>query len=732
MNGVKINLEHGPLADPQSKRLPMSPLKLMVVTVALLVLVAGCTANKMHRPVSVQDNPDYTLAFIEFDDQGEMWDTSQLSRALEVIGQANANEAGSVVVTFIHGWQHNASEKDELKESGNVYGFKQFLETIAQTKRLEERMKGAKLIGIYIGWRGKSGSIPGLNLGTFYNRSGAARRISGTSSTEVIYRIMSTTKKNPNSRLVLMGHSFGGQILERSVTQAMVGELLRGDKELDRGLPADLVVLINPAAKSIEAKQFVEVLDRSHIEVYRTRADGTRTKVPLMVSITSSADLATRWAFPAGTWVSSIGKNFHKYRPDACLEFPRQRFFYTRTPGHNKALVSHEVSAEPLPADQGAANIRDIGKGLAETEFDPVAEETVFSFNGDKNRFTVRPLGQAVNDTPYWIMQVPRQLIPGHSGFFTEDTLRLIASIIDISGAVEADARTELVREAGVRPNNLEIMPDGRVIVSDASRRLYEVNVTDSEPVLYGCVPALSDPTTNIGLGLEGQMGFGARSRPTGKSTRKGTNEYETVFAPITLTAAGLQPGKLIKLDSDEQFVAAAFDMENRRVFLSGVDRKVIYMADLNEKKPAPELWLVVEDEGVISDLHYNNTTGALYAAGGKDGVLYRLTEHGEGPVPTLVARSLGWPVGMAVDEARRRIYVGDAQGKQIWRIDCPQEDRCDEPKAMAHEDIFSSPSELDVADDGTLWVADRQGQIIVALSPDGEILQKITELPRE
>jgi sugar lactone lactonase YvrE len=139
-----------------------------------------------------------------------------------------------------------------------------------------------------------------------------------------------------------------------------------------------------------------------------------------------------------------------------------------------------------------------------------------------------------------------------------------------------------------------------------------------------------------------------------------------------------------------------------------------------------------VEDEGIISDLHYNNKTGALYAAGGKDGVLYRLTEQGEGPIPTLIARSLGWPVGMSVDVERRRIFVGDARGKQIWRIDCPDEDSCEEPRVLIQDDIFRSPSEIDVAADGTVWVADRSAGLVVALSPEGEVLQKITDLPRE
>jgi hypothetical protein len=694
--------------------------------------MGGCTANKMYRQVSVQENPGYSLAFIEFDDQGEMWDPSQLSRALEVIERANESEDGSIVVTYIHGWQHNASEKSEETESGNVHGFKGYLETIGRVSGAEGRPGDRKLVGIYIGWRGKSGSIPGLNLATFYDRSGAARRISGTSSTEVIYRIMSKSKENPSSKVVLMGHSFGGQILERSVTQALVGELLGGGAELRQMLPADLVILINPAAKSIQAKQFVEMLDRSHIELYRTGPAGTRFKVPLIVSITSSADLATRWAFPMGTWVSAIGKNFHKYSADACLQFPRQRTFYTRTPGHNQALISHEVTAEPLGAGQQPADLAATGRGLIDAEFDPVAAQPVFSFNGEKYRYTVRSLTGAVNNTPYWIMQVPRQLIPGHSGFFTTDTLRLIGAIVEVSGAIEAGVSTELVHDSAVRPNNLEVMPDGRVLVADASRRIYEVDAASSVPVLYGCLPELADPIANIGLEVDGTRGFAALSRPTGKSTRKGTDEYETFVVPAALADEGIQLGKLIKIQGEEHFAAAAFDFANERLFLSGVAGKVIYAVDLTEKKPTPELFLEVEKEGVISDLHYNNKTGALFASGGTDGVLYRVTEHGEGPRPTLIARSMGWPVGMTMDNERNRLYVGDAKGKQVWRINCPDAHTCEEPRPLVNGDLFASPSEIAVAPDGTVWVADREARVIVALSPEGEILQKISHLPTE
>ena len=692
-------------------------------------LLTGCTANKMHRPVSVEQEASYELAFIEFDDQGEMWDRTQLSRALSVIERANRAERGCVVVTYMHGWQHNASEKSEIK--GNVGEFKTFLSSIAQRLEANPELGARPLVGIYLGWRGKSGSIPGLNLLTFYDRAGAARRIAGTSSTEAIYRILATAKQNRNSKTLLLGHSFGGQILERALTQSLVGSLLGPSVAGSVELPADLTVLINPAAKSIQAKQFVEMLDHSRIGLYRTDREGNRHRVPLMVSVTSSADLATRWAFPLGTQMSAIGKNFHKYGEDSCLQFKGQRSFYVRTPGHNAALISHEVTAEPLPSGARPASLEQVGSEWLESDFDPISGRQVFSFNGSEHRFTVRPLTGAVNGTPYWIIRVPRQLIPGHSGFFTADTLRLIGSMVVVSGLLEEESSVEIVRDSGVRPNWLTVLPDGQVLVVDASRRIYGVEVSSPRPTFNGCMPPEADPITSIGFGVHQSGGFAAFSRLSSESTRKGTDEYESAAVEFEVSEGTIRRKDLIKIHGTDRFVSAAFDLESKRAYLAGVEGKAIYSVDLTAKKATPELWLDTESEELMSSLVFDNSTRSLYAASGTEGVLYRLTDEDGKPQAALIADSLGWPVGIAIDQQRGRLYVGDAKGRQIWQIDCTGSGECSEPRSLIASEIFVSPGDLNVAPDGTIWVADREGQVIVALSPEGEILQKIEELPR-
>ena len=66
-----------------------------------------------------------------------------------------------------------------------------------------------------------------------------------------------------------------------------------------------------------------------------------------------------------------------------------------------------------------------------------------------------------LNDTPYWIMQVPRELIPNHSAVTTEDTFRLIEAILTLSQTYEIGSATTVLREDGVRPVAVVPRPGG-------------------------------------------------------------------------------------------------------------------------------------------------------------------------------------------------------------------------------------------------------------------------------
>jgi len=133
---------------------------------ALAMLLVSCAsygpyhANTASEPLNSVRGPSdgrYKFAFIEFGDQGSALDTSQRAAAINVIRQAQR----PLLFVYIHGWMNNAV-------SGDVCRFEHFIDMIS---RLPEVTQGKiNVIGVYIAWRGKDLTVPGLDLLTFWNR----------------------------------------------------------------------------------------------------------------------------------------------------------------------------------------------------------------------------------------------------------------------------------------------------------------------------------------------------------------------------------------------------------------------------------------------------------------------------------------------------------------------------------------------------------------------------------
>ena len=59
-----------------------------LLTLAALLAV-GCVKPRLHRPENIERvGDDFTVAYIEFDDQGEYWAPSQLERTIALIEKA--------------------------------------------------------------------------------------------------------------------------------------------------------------------------------------------------------------------------------------------------------------------------------------------------------------------------------------------------------------------------------------------------------------------------------------------------------------------------------------------------------------------------------------------------------------------------------------------------------------------------------------------------------------------
>lgn len=380
-----------------------------------LLGLAACISNRAYRvqsPVLHETPPSYcpagnahyTLSFVEFDDMGELWDPAELDDALHAIQAEKDNSP--LVVLFIHGWKNDASDK-----SGNVWGFRCELGAIANRYN-------RTVIGVYLGWRGAVTDVTLFKDFTFWNRITAATRIPGAHMTDAIMRLMRETKGadgNRDATLIAVGHSFGGLVLERAVTQALVERIDEAERSGPRQevpFPADLVVFLNEAGPALQAKQLLDIFYRQHAEF--SRDDGRPQ--PFLLSMTSKGDTGTHLAFPGGQALSLFKVSLRSY-PKEGDEFgiADQRSYYLHTAANTAALQSHVIGLDSDP-DVKAAQ----------------AQGTVYAtVHVDGKTFYIVPKVSAKNRTPYWVMQMPVEIVPDHTTIFRPQFDALLIAFLE-------------------------------------------------------------------------------------------------------------------------------------------------------------------------------------------------------------------------------------------------------------------------------------------------------------
>lgn len=265
----------------------------------------------------------YALHFVEFDDQG--WTYPDVDRDGVRSGSPSRQmdcaladlttklDTGKVALyVYVHGWNHNAEHDDP-----DVGKFRAFL------AEYSSKTRDRQVVGIYVGWQGKTWSRAGVlgNL-TFWGRKNAAERVSNGRVRELFARIRGLRHHHNSSsgaacatpahdgsdpcrfRTVMLGHSFGGLILYTAVQPYLLETLasskdVRGAKRDDRlraeGI-ADMVILLNPAFEAAR-----------HEPLHRVAIDykANPQEAPLLVSITSLADWAVRVAFQTARQVQT-------------------------------------------------------------------------------------------------------------------------------------------------------------------------------------------------------------------------------------------------------------------------------------------------------------------------------------------------------------------------------------------------------------------------------------------
>jgi len=430
----------------------LSPLICMTLTGCASIQPSYVTPTGTDN-VLVQDS-QYTLTAIEFGELGSYADPSagELKKTIQLLKSTER----PLLVVFIHGWLNNAI-------SSNVGDFKGFLSRLAQSKQVIQHHYN--VFGVYFAWPGKSLEIPYLEYLSFWNRKQAAERIASNGDClDAIEQLSQTARLHlPYAYVFLIGHSFGGLILERTVEHTL--RTLQGQKNVKP--PWDLALMLNPASDSVLTRQLVSDLqslytyspdpvpgDILHLGGQfkpNSGGDPIPESQPTVVELQSDNDIATHTVFPIGTTAGIIADGHWAWNQ---VEIPRnqklvsEREFYLSTPGNDTYLVNHEIvrSSETFSGHSDALDynldhnpvngvffttalkdsetIANAGTQASRAEPAPVTKPQAWriEFVSGHDKY----IGIHV---PFWIVRVPSDIIDNHGGIWSDNNMALMAAI---------------------------------------------------------------------------------------------------------------------------------------------------------------------------------------------------------------------------------------------------------------------------------------------------------------
>jgi hypothetical protein len=442
------------------------PICRLFVTLASATLLASCAAygpyhpNTAAKPFNSVRGPNdgrYKLAFIEFGDQGSELDTSQRAAALKLIHDADS----PLLFVYIHGWQNNAV-------SGDVCRFEHFIDTMSRYPEIRERK--INVIGVYIAWRGEDVTLPVAKFLTFWSRKSTGGEIAAENGCLAAVSELALAARAPGKKLhrcILIGHSFGGLLLENTISHSILDASSTGARNTS---PWDMAVAYNPADSSIGSRQLISELDylykynpARHAYAGQFPGAGQGSAVgenrPFLTIFQSENDVATGQFFPLGTQAFNlVNLRAHWDRvsvPGGNGQKVSEREFYTHTPGNEKYLVNYHVVplGEAVPPSglrttenrAFEANItRDHPDYSFYTSEHNDGHEDRFCRNGNYNPDEVRPsTGKEVwrrwqivytgnARVPCWIVRVPKEIIWGHGGLWSDNSVAMLAALFRI------------------------------------------------------------------------------------------------------------------------------------------------------------------------------------------------------------------------------------------------------------------------------------------------------------
>lgn len=396
----------------------------------------GDCANSALQVSNVQTENEYRLGFIEFDDQGQLREREQQESVLNKYLDIAAHQ-DVILITFVHGWHHSAKPDDM-----NVEEFRHLLADISKSEAknsVSHQRDRRPVLGVYLGWRGDSIDTDYLNMITFWNRKNAAREVGEQGVTEALLKLeelvnirnaISEGSPPSSSRLVVLGHSFGGGIVYGSLQKILAERFIdsrKTKKHTDLVVEGfgDLVVLMNPA---FEALHFSALWELSQ--------DGCRSypvgQLPKLAILTSESDYATKIAFPLGRTFSTLFQrhsNMQRYDCDGAGELNKnpveisQRKANRNTVGHFESYQTHRLD---VGRNRASSNF-DLKRAFSDWSAPNTTDIDVFS------SVALSSNGRTTTRNPYMNIKVAKELMNGHNDIWGDEVVTFIRELIIVS-----------------------------------------------------------------------------------------------------------------------------------------------------------------------------------------------------------------------------------------------------------------------------------------------------------
>ncbi len=409
----------------------------------LSFVIAGCAPNRIYRDVykvcnsasgvncdqySLQEHEDkvthsdYLLGFVEIDDQGQLRDREQMYTLINKLYDTASKESVLINV-FVHGWHHNAEPGDT-----NIEGFKKALAGLSRFENKKKSGQKRKVIGVYVGWRGESITIPVINGLTFWDRKNTAQDVGYLGVTELLVKleeisnVRNSVEPPIKSRLVVIGHSFGAAVVYSATSQILMSRFVnsqpgKGFTDYAEGF-GDLVVLLNPA---FEALRYAPAHDLS-----QARCGFFDDQAPKLAILTSETDYATGMAFPLGRTFDTFFETHNEVKRNDC-GYPMtldEGEADRNTVGHYLPLVSHTLT--PVK-DKKAQQVARSGK---------IKNIWANQTSGGSTQFgksLLTHLKKTVPRSPYLNIRVDKELMDGHNDIFRPEVTDFIELLIQMS-----------------------------------------------------------------------------------------------------------------------------------------------------------------------------------------------------------------------------------------------------------------------------------------------------------